>query len=139
MIRRPPRSTLFPYTTLFRSHAEEHHQPGQQPDGDAFQRGRQVIHVADWIIPDHALAPTRPAARREKWHHSPMQARAGPDLRAAQAGTRSRFVVLVLAVLVLHAALLLALGPPHRADPPERAARAPIELRSEERRVGKEC
>src|SRR5438876_7655940 len=26
MIRRPPRSTLFPYTTLFRSHA--HHRPG---------------------------------------------------------------------------------------------------------------
>src|SRR5690349_23975761 len=24
MIRRPPRSTLFPYTTLFRSHASEH-------------------------------------------------------------------------------------------------------------------
>src|SRR2546425_3435829 len=24
MIRRPPRSTLFPYTTLFRSHAERH-------------------------------------------------------------------------------------------------------------------
>src|SRR2546422_3747085 len=24
MIRRPPRSTLFPYTTLFRSHAEAH-------------------------------------------------------------------------------------------------------------------
>src|SRR5438876_6606101 len=24
MIRRPPRSTLFPYTTLFRSHAEPH-------------------------------------------------------------------------------------------------------------------
>src|SRR3712207_8602522 len=33
MIRRPPRSTLFPYTTLFRSHrlggdaAEQHHEP----------------------------------------------------------------------------------------------------------------
>src|SRR3712207_8632418 len=27
MIRRPPRSTLFPYTTLFRSHAR----PGGQP------------------------------------------------------------------------------------------------------------
>src|SRR5437764_9281810 len=25
MIRRPPRSTLFPYTTLFRSHATETH------------------------------------------------------------------------------------------------------------------
>src|SRR5262245_63867042 len=24
MIRRPPRSTLFPYTTLFRSHANDH-------------------------------------------------------------------------------------------------------------------
>src|SRR2546427_2235776 len=24
MIRRPPRSTLFPYTTLFRSHASQH-------------------------------------------------------------------------------------------------------------------
>src|ERR1039458_8158547 len=24
MIRRPPRSTLFPYTTLFRSHVERH-------------------------------------------------------------------------------------------------------------------
>src|SRR5690349_22824286 len=33
MIRRPPRSTVFPYTTLFRSHAEPHarqvdHLPG---------------------------------------------------------------------------------------------------------------
>src|SRR5258708_31474689 len=28
MIRRPPRSTLFPYTTLFRSHPETLHQPG---------------------------------------------------------------------------------------------------------------
>src|SRR5258708_33606977 len=25
MIRRPPRSTLFPYTTLFRSHPHRHH------------------------------------------------------------------------------------------------------------------
>src|SRR3712207_7197168 len=29
MIRRPPRSTLFPYTTLFRSHARI--RPGRQP------------------------------------------------------------------------------------------------------------
>src|SRR2546425_8627623 len=27
MIRRPPRSTLFPYTTLFRSHRRERRQP----------------------------------------------------------------------------------------------------------------
>src|SRR5688572_33298755 len=41
MIRRPPRSTLFPYTTLFRSHREADRrtglleQPGRRPEGDA--------------------------------------------------------------------------------------------------------
>ena len=32
MIRRPPRSTLFPYTTLFRSHVDE--QSRAEDDGD---------------------------------------------------------------------------------------------------------
>src|SRR2546425_6087966 len=32
MIRRPPRSTLFPYTTLFRSHVPvRHHRSGAMP------------------------------------------------------------------------------------------------------------
>src|SRR2546430_6464899 len=31
MIRRPPRSTLFPYTTLFRSSAREAHAGGEVP------------------------------------------------------------------------------------------------------------
>src|SRR5256885_12121409 len=31
MIRRPPRSTLFPYTTLFRSSAPAGHSPRQPP------------------------------------------------------------------------------------------------------------
>src|SRR6266478_7059926 len=30
MIRRPPRSTLFPYTTLFRSHRPHRHRYGRQ-------------------------------------------------------------------------------------------------------------
>src|SRR6266536_3915467 len=43
MIRRPPRSTLFPYTTLFRSrhrtqshheHVVSPHAPAHEPDGD---------------------------------------------------------------------------------------------------------
>src|SRR2546427_6220906 len=47
MIRRPPRSTLFPYTTLFRSH---------WGDGDALRRpcglllgrqGRELLRVGD--------------------------------------------------------------------------------------------
>src|SRR2546430_16633730 len=36
MIRRPPRSTLFPYTTLFRSHAHT----DADADGDAPERPR---------------------------------------------------------------------------------------------------
>src|SRR2546427_7917757 len=39
MIRRPPRSTLFPYTTLFRSgtgqRPEQHHRAAHRPDGAA--------------------------------------------------------------------------------------------------------
>src|SRR5256886_16258947 len=31
MIRRPPRSTLFPYTTLFRSHVDSHHDAHRDP------------------------------------------------------------------------------------------------------------
>src|SRR2546425_3967923 len=45
MIRRPPRSTLFPYTTLFRSHVP---------------RGRATGHVRG----GHAAARLRPEARR---------------------------------------------------------------------------
>src|SRR3989454_7099392 len=40
MIRRPPRSTLFPYTTLFRSHEhthDEHHSHGE-PTGNAIEK-----------------------------------------------------------------------------------------------------
>src|SRR2546422_4505590 len=37
MIRRPPRSTLFPYTTLFRSH----------PRLAALRRGQHLFHLGD--------------------------------------------------------------------------------------------
>src|SRR2546426_8508320 len=33
MIRRPPRSTLFPYTTLFRSHVDHERDLGIEADG----------------------------------------------------------------------------------------------------------
>src|SRR2546430_4301259 len=42
MIRRPPRSTLFPYTTLFRSHERRHHTPARlQLAGCAGNRAAQ--------------------------------------------------------------------------------------------------
>src|SRR5256885_13260102 len=41
MIRRPPRSTLFPYTTLFRSHPEaiQHREGDDGGDGDRLDPG----------------------------------------------------------------------------------------------------
>src|SRR2546422_1526303 len=39
MIRRPPRSTLFPYTTLFRSRRRHHLRHSGGNDGENFVRG----------------------------------------------------------------------------------------------------
>src|SRR2546430_13320716 len=55
MIRRPPRSTLFPYTTLFRSRPgpcstapEEHAGRGHQPDpGSEVRRHRSEEHTSE--------------------------------------------------------------------------------------------
>src|SRR5260370_4347841 len=53
MIRRPPRSTLFPYTTLFRSVAQQPPQPlgaAHRPvgdDEDAVAYGRSEEHTSE--------------------------------------------------------------------------------------------
>src|SRR5260370_42666628 len=61
MIRRPPRSTLFPYTTLFRS---------PQSNGDAFDRLRQAVTdlpeghaAAPWKTAQSGLTPFRHLVR----------------------------------------------------------------------------
>src|ERR1043166_7139836 len=79
MIRRPPRSTLFPYTTLFRSHlrlrlddVERRERRGGRRRRDRRredQRARVVLHVVD-----HALRPGDEAAEArealaERAHH----------------------------------------------------------------------
>src|SRR2546421_9524945 len=49
MIRRPPRSTLFPYTTLFRSKPSQ--EVGQQPAGrEGLFEGRKVPGGGDDVI-----------------------------------------------------------------------------------------
>src|SRR6266496_5982801 len=49
MIRRPPRSTLFPYTTLFRSRwRPAHHRPPGlpcDPGGCSSQRGQAIVRI----------------------------------------------------------------------------------------------
>src|SRR2546422_2082595 len=67
MIRRPPRSTLFPYTTLFRS-----------PHGDAAAAGRRsgrgaVARAARAEDPERL--PRRGTARRSEEHTSELQSR----------------------------------------------------------------
>src|SRR3712207_9259565 len=58
MIRRPPRSTLFPYTTLFRSVALA---------VDKVSRGRSRAERRDWIM--HNLSLVHMAHARDKRPH----------------------------------------------------------------------
>src|SRR3989442_9447314 len=44
MIRRPPRSTLFPYTTLFRSYLQT---PFNEPQGQPSPDGRWMAYVSN--------------------------------------------------------------------------------------------
>src|SRR3712207_7353433 len=67
MIRRPPRSTLFPYTTLFRSirvrkHKEVHH--GEEKDHRP-QRNRDPIERQGYV-PDPSFAHGEPAKDQDR-------------------------------------------------------------------------
>src|SRR2546422_4401108 len=68
MIRRPPRSTLFPYTTLFRSERRVRHRrlPAGSEDGGVGHRTRGVRERAGgW----------EPHRRRSEEHTSELQSR----------------------------------------------------------------
>src|SRR5687768_18358737 len=71
MIRRPPRSTLFPYTTLFRSLQVLAPRPsGRSPDASRNQRGRP------WTTARPADRSCRsPATARSEEHTSELQSR----------------------------------------------------------------
>src|SRR3712207_8887391 len=86
MIRRPPRSTLFPYTTLFRSHVdapkEEEAQELRERDAEKCRRAgsgeRREKHAHDFV--DRRAANPRldskPAAGdRSEEHTSELQSR----------------------------------------------------------------
>src|SRR5256886_13287833 len=65
MIRRPPRSTLFPYTTLFRSGKETLVLPTLDREPDVH---RQVRHLA--VAVDHLVLRERGAAPRAPGHRA---------------------------------------------------------------------
>src|SRR3712207_6902287 len=82
MIRRPPRSTLFPYTTLFRSPAQAGVQAGREDHGGQLladlrrRRGRDVDVAREGRAAraDAARADLRPDDRSEE-HTSELQSR----------------------------------------------------------------
>src|SRR3712207_7134983 len=79
MIRRPPRSTLFPYTTLFRSKGASQMDDGPVPRPFAIRKPE-----ADWSDFDRGLVEFlktafaggfRPRVRRSEEHTSELQSR----------------------------------------------------------------
>src|SRR2546427_5949501 len=77
MIRRPPRSTLFPYTTLFRSGVHAQGQEDQSGDDGRVADGveAQRLRVAFRHDPDHRLAAQQAVlfGLRSEEHTSELQ------------------------------------------------------------------
>src|SRR3712207_7304363 len=74
MIRRPPRSTLFPYTTLFRSRRDG--DEGQSPPDTGLVRRRQIVRaVAGTALGAPTAAERLPLVDRSEEHTSELQSR----------------------------------------------------------------
>src|SRR3712207_7434195 len=76
MIRRPPRSTLFPYTTLFRSDLTVDHLRLQAAaDPLAQHRGLRLADAVDLAQVDLVVALVLAEAARSEEHTSELQSR----------------------------------------------------------------
>src|SRR3712207_7743942 len=77
MIRRPPRSTLFPYTTLFRSVAEDRlaAERGDDLRDEAERRKDQDVDLRVAEDPEQVLPEERVGAGRSEEHTSELQSR----------------------------------------------------------------
>src|SRR2546429_1639441 len=72
MIRRPPRSTLFPYTTLFRSPSEQFHADvGRGFQNSSFPRAHQARIVAGSLEERKNIG----SIKRSEEHTSELQSR----------------------------------------------------------------
>src|SRR3712207_8924347 len=81
MIRRPPRSTLFPYTTLFRSRIEAHYFVNGgffEDERQGFRNGERIRHVPAGVVQGRydVVCPMRSGE-----HTSELQARQYLGLR----------------------------------------------------------
>src|SRR3712207_8432406 len=72
MIRRPPRSTLFPYTTLFRSHAGA---PAPHTGAVGVAAAYALIRAISIVVSDPRSATTFYIVIRSEEHTSELQSR----------------------------------------------------------------
>src|SRR3712207_7627051 len=72
MIRRPPRSTLFPYTTLFRSHEDGGNAVGQALDGRLAGLG---LRHEPGDLGERRVGSDARGAHRSEEHTSELQSR----------------------------------------------------------------
>src|SRR3712207_7107230 len=78
MIRRPPRSTLFPYTTLFRASDDAHRQAQQHGCGEPHRRLRfphGLIERLDPLQLQIGINGGRELSKRSEEHTSELQSR----------------------------------------------------------------
>src|SRR2546421_7494920 len=82
MIRRPPRSTLFPYTTLFRSRPEGAAQRAHDPGSDGAleaqrvaDRDHELTHAQGGRVAERRGGGWIPADARSEEHTSELQSR----------------------------------------------------------------
>src|SRR2546429_4422159 len=82
MIRRPPRSTLFPYTTLFRSPLEDRHRRGQRRGARAHHRHRRAEAA---VLGDagHGKAPRHERGWRNPWSWRQVEDRKSTRLNSS--------------------------------------------------------
>src|SRR5437879_13617145 len=94
MIRRPPRSTLFPYTTLFRSRLTEgkrndstqsFHQAETYPDDDADEQHRtaafvgQLPYLRSYLLPQFAHSRHSNTGRDHRVRQRSSNGRSGSE------------------------------------------------------------
>src|SRR3712207_8886788 len=79
MIRRPPRSTLFPYTTLFRSRVQAQgagiHLRSRDPGGGRLRPGEEDLAMAKKVLTTIKLQAPGGQASRSEEHTSELQSR----------------------------------------------------------------
>src|SRR5258705_5437315 len=73
MIRRPPRSTLFPYTTLFRSHQVVGETAHRLDALDIVRGGVDRVAVLADVRADHTTSAAADYVKRSEEHTSELQ------------------------------------------------------------------